>query len=72
MLLVAGVTSGEPEIELPHPRLFSRAFVLVPLEEVAPELVPPRWRNSLGGDALVAAAVRRVGAILPRRSGGAA
>jgi len=33
-----GVVS-EPELELPHPRITERAFVLVPLADVAPELV---------------------------------
>jgi 2-amino-4-hydroxy-6-hydroxymethyldihydropteridine diphosphokinase len=31
------LTIDEPDLELPHPRLFERAFVLVPLVEIAPE-----------------------------------
>jgi 2-amino-4-hydroxy-6-hydroxymethyldihydropteridine diphosphokinase len=39
VLLVGEETSHDPEILLPHPRLYERAFVLVPLRELAPELV---------------------------------
>lgn len=31
------VTIDKPELTLPHPRLFERAFVLVPLCEIAPD-----------------------------------
>jgi len=33
------VVLNEPELTLPHPRLFERAFVLVPLAEIAPDLL---------------------------------
>jgi 2-amino-4-hydroxy-6-hydroxymethyldihydropteridine diphosphokinase len=31
------VSIDKPELTLPHPRLFERAFVLVPLAEIAPQ-----------------------------------
>ena len=31
------MTIDKPELTLPHPRLFERAFVLVPLAEIAPD-----------------------------------
>ena len=33
------LTLDTPELTLPHPRLFERAFVLVPLAEIAPDRV---------------------------------
>jgi 2-amino-4-hydroxy-6-hydroxymethyldihydropteridine diphosphokinase len=37
MLAYDDVTLDKPELTLPHPRLFERAFVLVPLAEIAPQ-----------------------------------
>jgi 2-amino-4-hydroxy-6-hydroxymethyldihydropteridine diphosphokinase len=37
LLAYDDVTMQKAELTLPHPRLFERAFVLVPLAEIAPE-----------------------------------
>ncbi len=39
LLAYDDVTVDEPGLTLPHPRLFERAFVLVPLAEIAPDRV---------------------------------
>ena len=38
VLWVDGETVDEPDLEVPHPRMFERAFVMVPLGELAPDL----------------------------------
>ncbi len=42
ILLYDGLILSEPGLEIPHPRLAQRAFVLVPLNEIAPDLRDPR------------------------------
>ena len=39
LLAYDDVRLDKPELTLPHPRLFERAFVLVPLAEIAPDRV---------------------------------
>jgi 2-amino-4-hydroxy-6-hydroxymethyldihydropteridine diphosphokinase len=41
LLLFDDQTSGTPELQLPHPRMRTRRFVLEPLVEVAPAAVDP-------------------------------
>ena len=39
LLAYEDVSMQKPELTLPHPRLFERAFVLVPLTEISPDRV---------------------------------
>jgi len=41
ILLLGDLQISEPELEIPHPRLAERAFVLVPLCEIAAKVVVP-------------------------------
>jgi 2-amino-4-hydroxy-6-hydroxymethyldihydropteridine diphosphokinase len=40
VLLAGEAEIDEPDLQVPHPRMYERAFVLVPLRDVAPERVP--------------------------------
>ncbi|HVM55496.1 MAG TPA: 2-amino-4-hydroxy-6-hydroxymethyldihydropteridine diphosphokinase [Acidimicrobiales bacterium] len=40
VLLVGDEVVDEPDLQVPHPRMWERAFVLVPLADLAPDLVP--------------------------------
>ena len=41
LLLYGALTLAEPGLQLPHPHLHERAFVLLPLAEIAPHLEVP-------------------------------
>lgn len=61
VLYVEGFSSSDPELVVPHPRMFERAFVLAPLEEVAPEIAGSAWRVRLGTQE---GEIKKVGALL--------
>jgi 2-amino-4-hydroxy-6-hydroxymethyldihydropteridine diphosphokinase len=46
ILLVEKVQMSDADLEIPHPRLAERAFVLVPLCEIAPDLLVPGYRET--------------------------
>lgn len=47
VLLFGDFVLSEHNLAVPHPRLAERAFVLVPLREIAPELRDPRTRATV-------------------------
>ena len=49
VLLVDELTVDEPDLVIPHPRLWERRFVVAPLADLAPDLVPPGALERAGG-----------------------
>jgi 2-amino-4-hydroxy-6-hydroxymethyldihydropteridine diphosphokinase len=49
VLLVGDETVNEPELTVPHPRMWERRFVLQPLRDLAPDLVPEEKLIASGG-----------------------
>jgi 2-amino-4-hydroxy-6-hydroxymethyldihydropteridine diphosphokinase len=52
LLLYGSVVLETPALTLPHPRMQQRAFVLLPLAEIAPALVSPLQMASVSGQAI--------------------
>ena len=51
ILLLDGCTVDEPDLTVPHPRMYQRRFVMAPLADLAPDLVPENWERSVEGSA---------------------
>lgn len=49
VLWIEGETVDDDDLTVPHPRMFERRFVLAPLAELAPEIVPPGWEDNAAG-----------------------
>jgi 2-amino-4-hydroxy-6-hydroxymethyldihydropteridine diphosphokinase len=47
LLLYGDLILDLPTLQIPHPRMLERAFVLVPLAEIAPNWIEPRSGDSI-------------------------
>ena len=59
------VRAGVQWLEVPHPAARDRLFVLAPLADLAPALVPPGWCQTVASAAARRLAVEGLGAIRP-------
>jgi 2-amino-4-hydroxy-6-hydroxymethyldihydropteridine diphosphokinase len=60
ILLYGDVTIATPELQVPHPRMLQRKFVLVPLVGIAPEASHPSWHGLTARAALERLADRSI------------
>lgn len=49
ILLYDDVRVDDPDLTIPHPRMWQRRFVVAPLRDIAPELVPEDWEHRVEG-----------------------
>jgi 2-amino-4-hydroxy-6-hydroxymethyldihydropteridine diphosphokinase len=63
VLLMGDLRISEPDLVVPHPRLAERGFVLAPLEDIDPALVPADWRERLASRAPASLDLRLVGTL---------
>lgn len=47
LLLYEDAIVDTPDLIIPHPRMTERAFVLVPLAEIAPDWIEPKSKNKI-------------------------
>jgi len=64
LLLFADEQIREPDLVVPHPRMYERGFVLAPLEDLDPARAPADWRARLAKTDPTALDLRMVGRLL--------
>jgi 2-amino-4-hydroxy-6-hydroxymethyldihydropteridine diphosphokinase len=68
IILYGDTIMESPQLTIPHPRMRERAFVLVPFEKIAPDVVHPATGERVGD--LAANVEGRDGVVKKRRLGG--
>jgi len=53
VLWVDGEVVDDPDLQVPHPRMWERRFVLAPLADLAPDIVPPALLAAAEGDVVL-------------------
>jgi 2-amino-4-hydroxy-6-hydroxymethyldihydropteridine diphosphokinase len=49
ILWIDGVEVDEPDLQVPHPRMWKRRFVMAPLADLAPDLAGDDWADQAEG-----------------------
>lgn len=65
LLLLDDLVIDDEDLVVPHPRMYERAFVLAPLADLDPALVPDGWEEAIAGAGALADSVRKVGTLSP-------
>lgn len=50
VLWIEGVALNEPDLEIPHPRMWERNFVMAPLFDIAPDVAGENWAERAHGE----------------------
>jgi 2-amino-4-hydroxy-6-hydroxymethyldihydropteridine diphosphokinase len=71
ILLYDDFVLGGASLEIPHPRLAERAFVLVPLNEIAPHVLDPRTGKTMSQllQSFIPSPGNEIDAVVPIQSG---
>lgn len=65
VLWVDGETLTEPDLVVPHPRMFERSFVLIPLGDLAADLLPTGFDADSAGRRDQVVRLGRLGSLAP-------
>ena len=65
VLWVDGETLAEPDLVVPHPRMFERSFVLIPLADLAADLLPDGFDVESAGLRDQVVRLGRLGSLAP-------